>query len=83
MPNVAQAIDCIVTFHNGVEIEMQLVITPFRGSETVGHITEVNAKGGGAEVARRLLGRNVNFEDRVIYFPPYTATYEESANRGP
>jgi hypothetical protein len=80
---VLQSIDCVVTLHNGVEIQAQLVITPFHGSDTVGHISEVHANGSGAEVAKNLLGKNVNLRDRVIYLLPYTATYRESADQGP
>lgn len=80
---VPQPIDCVVLFHNGVEIRVQLVITPLPGSKAVGRITKVRADDSDTEVAERLLNRNVNFEDRIVYLPPYTATYQESANRGP
>ena len=80
---MSQPIDCIVTFHNGVEINARLVITPLHGSGTVGRITEVQASGDDAEVAELLRGKHVNMQDCVIYLPPYVATYQESALRGP
>lgn len=81
---ISSVIKCAVTLFDGTEFEVVLTIELLKEGSFVGKIISAEADDGyDPELANDLVGRILNTNNNEIFLKPHTATYKESANRGP